>query len=145
MNTRKIRTALMIGLLLLTSFFSNVVFAEIIVIINSNNPTESISKVKLSQIFLGKVDSITNSNKMTPVNQNGSSDLRKIFDKQMLKRTTKQVKAYWIKQLFSGNGSPPKELGSDSDVINYIVGDETAISYIDSSALNSSVKVLRIM
>jgi len=51
-----------------------------------------------------------------------------------------QVKAYWSKQLFSGNGTPPREVASVAEVKRAVAGDATAIGYIDRAALDASVK-----
>ena len=44
--------------------------------------------------------------------------------------------------MFSGKGKPPKELGSDADVINFVSSNPGAIGYIDAGSVNESVKVV---
>ena len=50
------------------------------------------------------------------------------------------MKAYWAKQMFSGNGSPPRELASSADVKRAVAADPTAIGYVEKGAVDSSVK-----
>ena len=96
-----------------------------------------------SRVFLGKSKTLKG-NGITPTNQVSASDSRKEFDNVFLGKTPQQIKAYWSKQLFSGNGAPPKELNGDLDVLVHVSENKKAIGYINKSALNPSVKVIAI-
>ncbi|AWB69131.1 phosphate ABC transporter substrate-binding protein (plasmid) [Saccharobesus litoralis] len=139
MNKIKILT-----LVLLTGLFSTNVMAEVVVVVNANNSITSLSKAELIRIFQGKQDKFATGKKAIPVNQIPPSEARQSFDSDMLGRTTKQMTAYWSKQLFSGNATPPKELNGDIDVLKFILASEHAIGYVDKSAVNDAVKVITI-
>ena len=48
----------------------------------------------------------------------------------------------WSRLVFSGRALPPKELGSDADVVKAVAADPSAVGYVDSSAVNSSVRAV---
>ena len=131
-------------LAVMSLFFSVPSYSDIVVIVNAKNSVSSISKSDLNRIFLGKKSEFGNGQKAIPVNQYYSSDIRAKFDKQFLRKSPQQSKAYWSKQLFTGAGKPPMEMPGDLDVLQEVAKNEDMIGYVDSSALNESVKVLTV-
>ena len=57
-------------------------------------------------------------------------------------KSSAQVKAAWSRLVFSGKGTPPKELGSSADVKKFVAANADAIGYIEKSAVDGSVKVV---
>ncbi len=107
--------------------------AEIIVVVNNANAA-ALTKNDVSRIFLGKMK------KYTPVNMSSGNALRAEFNKKALKKSSNQVKAYWSKLVFSGKGTPPKELASDAEIKAFVASNPNAIGYIDSASLDGTVK-----
>jgi ABC-type phosphate transport system substrate-binding protein len=133
-----------IKVVLITSLFSlpSLAFAEVAVIVNSSN-TATISDSDISRLFLGKLKSFPNGDKAAPVNSKFGSETRNEFEKKILKKSSSQVKAYWSKLIFSGKGKPPKELGSDKDILTLVASDPTIIGYVDAASVDSTVKVIK--
>ena len=124
--------------------FSATSFADVVVIVNSGNSVSSLTKSELSRIFLGKTTSFGNGSKAVAVNQISASSSRSEFDSNMLGKSTSQINAYWSKQMFSGGGTPPEELNGDLAVLQHVASNPDSIGYIESTALNDSVKVVAI-
>ena len=57
-------------------------------------------------------------------------------------KTGAQVKAAWSRLVFSGKGTPPKELGSSAEVKKFVAANADGIGYIEKSALDGSVKAV---
>lgn len=127
------------SLALVAIVMSTAVSAEIIVVVNNANDGV-VTKNDVSRIFLGKMKSFTDGGSVTPVNISSSNALRGEFNKKALKKSSSQVKAYWSKLVFSGKGTPPKELDSDAKIKAFVSSNVNAIGYIDSKNLDSSVK-----
>jgi hypothetical protein len=53
-----------------------------------------------------------------------------------------QVKPHWTKTIFTGRGQPPKSVPNSIEVRTLIAANPQAISYIERSAIDSTVKVL---
>ena len=119
-------------------------FAEVVVIVNAGSGVSSMKKAQLSRIFLGKTTTFGDGSKAEAINQISASGSRTNFDSNMLGKTTSQINAYWSKQMFSGSGTPPEELNGDLAVLQHVAANPNSIGYIESSALNDSVKVVEI-
>jgi hypothetical protein len=53
-----------------------------------------------------------------------------------------QVKAFWSKIIFTGRGQPPKTVATSREAKQLLVASPNAISYIDQSLVDSSVRVV---
>jgi len=114
--------------------------AEFVVIVNPKNAAASMSAEQVSQLFLGRSTSFPGGAAATPVDQKEGSALRDEFYTKVADKNPGQVKAFWAKQMFSGKGQPPKEVGSSAEVKKAVAADPNAIGYIEKGALDGTVK-----
>lgn len=122
-------------------FLAAPVNAEVAVIVHpSNNST--LDRKMIQWLFLGKKKSFTNNAIAIPVYQEPGSTARQSFTTTILKKTEKQLKSYWSKQLFTGKGMPPEEISNDAAVKQYIANNPAGIGYIDASKIDNSVRVV---
>lgn len=128
-------------LFLFTLLFSASTWAGIAVIVHPSNGS-ALGQAEISRIFLGKMKSFPGGGQAIPINQSEGSGPRGNFEKAMLKKSASQIKAYWSKLVFTGKGTPPKEVSSDAEVIDLIKANPNLIGYIDESAVTPDVKVI---
>lgn len=128
-------------MLLLSMLCTAPALAEIAVVVNPAN-SNVVSSDDLSRLFLGKAASFSDGTKAVPVNQSEGAAAREEFDSKVLNRSAAQLKAYWSKLVFTGKGTPPKELADDAAVKAAVAGEVGAIGYISSGSVDSSVKVI---
>ena len=114
--------------------------AELVVIVAAKNPTTSLTKEQAAQLFLGKSATFPGGGTATPLDLAEGAATRDEFYAKVTEKNAGQLKAYWAKQMFSGNGSPPRELASSADVKRAVAADPTAIGYVEKGAVDSSVK-----
>jgi len=119
-----------------TVLFSASAIADIAVIANSGSSASSMTSKDIKKIFLGKNTS------MTPIDQAEGSATRNAFYQQVAKKSEAQMKAYWSKMIFSGKATPPGTASDDAAVKAWVVSNKNGIGYIDSSAVDDTVKVL---
>ncbi len=115
--------------------------AEIAVIVNPAN-ANAVSADDLNRLFLGRASSFADGSKATPLNLAEGQAARDEFDSKVLNRSAAQLKAYWSKLVFTGKGTPPKELADDAAVKAAVAADSSAIGYISSASVDGSVKVV---
>lgn len=127
--------------LLLAALFSANALAEIAVVVNPAN-ANAVSADDLNRLFLGRTSSFSDGSKATPLNLAEGLASRDEFDSKVLSRSSAQLKAYWSKLVFTGKGTPPKELADDAQVKAAVAADATAIGYISSASVDGSVKVV---
>lgn len=116
--------------------------AEVVVVVSAKNAATSLTADQAADIFLGKSSTLPGGGQAVPVDQAESSSVREEFYTKATGKTAAQVKAYWSKQIFSGKGQPPKDVGDNGGVKSQLASNPNAIGYIDKSAVDASVKAL---
>jgi ABC-type phosphate transport system substrate-binding protein len=127
--------------LLLSVLLSGAVAADIAVVVHPAN-TNTVSADELNRLFLGRASSFGDGGKATPFNLAEGLAARDEFDTKVLSRSAAQLKAYWSKLVFTGKGTPPKELADDAEVKAAVASDTSAIGYISSASVDDSVRVV---
>lgn len=139
MNLRKSIAPL--ALTLAVGVASTSTWAEVAVIVHPDNGAD-ISAKDIERIFLGKSKSFSGGGEALPINQTDSSPVRESFDTGLLDKTPAQMKAYWSKLVFTGKGTPPKEVSGDDEVKALISSNPNTIGYVDAGSVDGSVKVI---
>lgn len=115
-----------------------------VVIIHPDNPMQSLDRRELSDLFLKRVTIWPNDEAVRPIDQLSTSEVRRSFVTDVLKRSVSAVRSYWQQILFSGRGLPPPELESDEAVIEYVLRYRGAVGYVSPHAQLGEAKVLRV-
>lgn len=127
---------------LLISVASTIAFADTSVIVSANNPNSTLDQTAVSKIFLGKAKRFPDGSQALPVDQDEGSAVREAFNSSVLGKSDSQLKSYWSRLIFTGKGTPPKPSGDDAAVKDLVAKNPNIIGYIDSSAVDASVKVV---
>lgn len=135
---KKLLAATLAGVSLIASVSA---WSGVAVIVNPNN-ANALSEADVTRIFLGKKKAYPDGSEAIPVDQAEGSPIRSSFVSTVLKKNDQQIKAYWAQLLFTGKGTPPKEVGGGADVKKLIAENPALIGYIDSSEVDGSVKVV---
>jgi len=135
--------------LLILGFFLLVAFETIYpqsykIIINIENELNSATKEEVSNYFLKKRTKWSNQTTIIPVDLISSSNVRIQFTEEIHGKTINQIRAFWQQSIFSGNATPPIELNSDLEIINFVKQNKGAIGYVSFETLTKGVNVLTI-
>ncbi len=138
MNVRYfLAITLSLGSLIVSAF----AHADMAVIVHPSNQN-TLSASDISRIFLGKKRTFPDGSDAIAVDQKEGQAARSVFTTSILKKNDQQLKAYWAQLLFTGKGTPPKEVGTDLDVKSLVAKNPALIGYIRSSDADGSVKVV---
>jgi ABC-type phosphate transport system substrate-binding protein len=119
--------------------------AAVKVVVHSTNSINSLTKAKVADLFLKRTTRWENGRAVTPVDQSEKSPARAPFTKDLLGKEVLWVKSYWQKMIFSGRATPPAELSSDAEVLDFIRSNPDAIGYVSESAtISGAVKPLTV-
>ena len=116
--------------------------AQVAVIVNPKSATASMTADQVAGIFLGKTNTLPSGATAAPTDLPESAAAREAFYSKVTGKQSAQVKAAWSRIVFSGKGTPPKELASAADVKKFVASNPDAIGYIEKSAVDGSVKVV---
>jgi ABC-type phosphate transport system substrate-binding protein len=114
--------------------------ADVVVVVSSKASVASLSKEQVSDLYLGKNQELGGGSAALFDLPDGS--LKDAFYDKATGRSLQQIKATWSKLVFTGKGLPPKEAASPDALKKAIAADPHAIGYLDSGAVDASVKVV---
>jgi ABC-type phosphate transport system substrate-binding protein len=102
----------------------------VVVIVNVENPSRTLDRNTLIDVFLKKRSRWSGGVVIRPVDQARGAAVRRAFSEEVLGRSVAAVRIYWNRQVFSGRGVPPPELASDDEVVKYVANHPGAIGYV---------------
>jgi ABC-type phosphate transport system substrate-binding protein len=137
-SLKKVLAASLAGASLLLSAAA---FSGVAVVVHPGNGND-LSAQDITRIFLGKKKSFPDGSEAIPIDQSEGSATRTAFVTTILKKNGQQIKAYWAQLLFTGKGTPPKDVGNSAGVKKLISENPALIGYIDSGDVDGSVKVV---
>lgn len=114
------------------------------VIVNPKNPLSELERDKLADMFLKKRSHWPDGENVRPVDLPSSSDARKSFSDEVLRRSVAAVKSYWQQLIFSGRDIPPPELESDIAVRDFVLSHPGGVGYVSGSAELGNAKVISV-
>lgn len=116
----------------------------LVVVVSANSPLAEMSQNHLVDVYLGRTTRFPDGRSVVPLDQENGSSSRDQFYAEFMGRSPSDVKAHWSKLIFTGRGRPPQELSGDEAVRLRVAEDSSTIGYIDISAVDASVRILRI-
>ncbi|MDP2227403.1 MAG: hypothetical protein Q8J78_07985 [Moraxellaceae bacterium] len=115
--------------------------ADMVLVANPSNSLSSLPQSQVSRLFLGQTGTFPDGSRAIPLDVEGDSRAR--FYRDVLKRQPDQIEKYWARMIFTGKAQPPREVKA-REVKALVAETPGAISYIDSSLVDASVKVIRV-
>jgi ABC-type phosphate transport system substrate-binding protein len=127
---------------LLSLLFLKSASADVAVIVHPSQTFSAMSADDVSRIFLGKTNNFPGGAQAIAVNQDDGSATRVKFNETICKKNASQYKAYWSQLMFTGKGTPPKDVGKDAAVKALVAANPNMVGYIDSGSVDATVKVV---
>jgi hypothetical protein len=108
--------------------------APLRVVVNSASTVGPMSPNEVSGLFLKRTLMFPNGLPATPVDQIQESANWTIFARWIHRKSGPALQTFWQDQIFSGRASPPPELPSDAEVLDFVRRNLNGIGYVSSSA-----------
>lgn len=118
------------------------VSADVVAVVSSKSPVTSLSKGQVIDIFLGKRTRFPDGSPAVPIDQTEGSAARDEFYSRFAAMSAAQLKAFWSKIIFTGRGQPPMTVATSLEAKKLLLANPNAISYIDQSLVDSSLRVV---
>lgn len=109
--------------------------AEVVVIVSAKSSLAPTVE-QVCQTFLGKIKT------PTPITLAEKNSTRDEFYSKSCNKDPAQVRSIWAKLIFTGGGTPPKEVETDKDMKKLVAADPQSVGYIDKKNLDASVKMV---
>jgi len=140
MTRKRRRAGTAIGMLLILA--TGAALADVVAVVSSKSPLATLSKNQVTDIFLGKTTRFPDGTQAIPIDQQEGSPARDEFYATYAGQSPAQVKSHWTKIIFTGRGKPPRAVGDGIEARKLIAANPQAISYMERSDVDSTVKVI---
>lgn len=127
-------------LAVLTACWIGAVSAEVAVIVHPSNQ-QAINETYLKNLFTGKQKSFPDGSPAIVLNLPEGDSQQSLFNEKALGKSNAQLKAYWSKVIFTGKGTPPKEVTA-AEMLNLVATNPSTIGVIDVSQADKAVRIL---
>jgi hypothetical protein len=139
-NTKKILQAALVGIAL--GLCASVCNAELVVIVSAKSPVGSVSENDVADIYLGRTSQLPGGGDVVPIDLASDSASRNAFYREVVGKSSAQLRAYWSKLIFTGRGQPPREVADAAAMKKLVANGTNTIGYIEKSDLDASVKAV---
>jgi ABC-type phosphate transport system substrate-binding protein len=113
---------------------------DMVVIVNPANPVV-LSKSLVVSYYLGESKSWIGGVPIKLLELSPDNPTRVAFDKDVLGKSTQQLKDIWSQNSLSGKAIAPRVLTSDEEVKKAVSASKIAIGYIKASSVDDTVRV----
>ncbi len=114
------------------------------IIANPSIKADTISSQELKSVFLEQRNALADGSRVEPVISKGGA-AHEIFVKLYLGKTDSDLQNYYRTLVFTGKGSAPKMVGSDTEIAAYVAKTRGAIGYVSSDVSVEGVKTLSVV
>jgi ABC-type phosphate transport system substrate-binding protein len=116
----------------------------VVIVANRSVAASQISEAQLREIFTGARSRSNDGTRTVPVLLRGGP-AHEVFLHNYVRDNPEQFRTRWRKAVFTGQGSMPKEFGSEGELLDYVEATPGAIGYVSRINEKTSVKVLRLL
>lgn len=111
-----------------------------VIVVNKANTTAELSAGQAKLMFLRKVKRLwPETNKpIKPVNIKGSNPAKATFLSKVLAMSNEEMEQYFKQRQFANSETPPTEVDSENQVIDFVAGNEGAIGYVSEAVYNAN-------
>jgi len=115
--------------------------ADVKIIANDSVQASSVSADDLKRVFLLTRNSLEDGSHAEPVLLKGGA-AHEAFLREYLGKTDSALQTYYRSLVFTGKASMPKTVGSDAEVVAFVLKTKGAIGYVSCSAIAPGTKTL---
>lgn len=131
-----------VSLLITLSWPSAAPLADTVAVIAHPSLKDTLNADQVRRIYMGKTSQLPSGSHATPVIVKQSDEMHARFARTVLNRSTKQLRSYWAKRLFTGKSKPPLAVQSLQEMKELVSSNEGYIGYMLLSDTDASVKTI---
>ena len=130
-------------IILLTLSGTSLASERIVVVANIAQNNVTLSKSQVRDLFMSGTS--PESLSLSPLSIAPGDQSRTVFNTRIIGLPESRIQAYWAQMRFSGRLTPPKEVESPEQMLDYLKANEGSIGYLpESTQLPEGLKVVYI-
>ena len=96
----------------------------------------------IRRLYLGKEKSLAGANVTFALDVDEKSPVRAAFLTKVIEKSETELRQYWSRLIFTGKATPPRNIGGDAAVKDFVARNQDSVGIIDSALVDATVKVL---
>jgi hypothetical protein len=116
--------------------------AELAVVVNARCGVAAMTRNEVINLFFGRTRQFFNGIEAQPVDMLDAHPDRARFYNGLVGKDLSEINAYWSRQVFSGRMQPPVKVGSQEEVLKWVVSHPGGIGFIELSKADARVRVV---
>jgi hypothetical protein len=138
-----IRQLLQIILMVSTLALPGVAAAlDLVVVTHPHNGIEKMSKDEVINIYMGRYRKMPNGETALALDLSKPQGEKAHFYNLMVGKELPEINSYWARLMFSGQGSPPRQIDSVEELITIISSNKGALAYMDRKKVDKRVRIV---
>ncbi len=113
--------------------------ADIAVVLHQAQGVESLSRVEVINIFMGRYRRLPAGESAAPADL---EPLKARFYRALLGKDLAEINSYWARLVFSGQASPPVQLRDSTEMLAYLRRNPGAIGFIEAGDVPTDLWVV---
>ena len=115
--------------------------AELVIVTGNQSLISSLTDNEVRQLFSGQLRSLMG-RRVQPLDLSSRDSAREQFYQKVMGRTPDQMRAYWTRLIFTGQGQPPREVSNIREMETLLMSSAEYIGYLPESSLTGNMRVL---
>lgn len=139
-----IRQSWMLLLLLAATSYSGSLKAsnDFVVVANPQAGIYKMSKDDVINVYMGRNRKLASGINAQPIDLESPLAEKANFYSVMVNKELPEISSYWARLMFSGQGSPPKQVMTTEQALEIVSNVKGAIAYIDRKKIDKRVKIV---
>lgn len=132
----------LICLLLVWGAAGPVAAIDYVIIVNAKSTIVVLSRDEVINIFMGRTRRLASGINAVPVDLALPATSKDQFYTRLVGKSAQDINSYWARLMFTGQGFPPRQAESESEVLEMVGSLRGGIGYIDRNHVTKQVKVV---
>lgn len=114
-------------------------YADLAVVAHPHSQVVTLDRAQLINIYMGRYRQLPTGEPALPVDL---SALKERFYRALVSKDLAEINSYWARLVFSGQVSPPLQLESAKDVLEYVRRNPGALGFVEVAEVPADIKVV---
>lgn len=115
----------------------------VVVVVSAQSTVRTLDPAALADIFLGKLGALPDGTRLVPVDLDQPT-LHDTFYTKIIGKSPTQLRAYWSRLIFSGQGKPPRRASTAGELKSLLAQGAQYIGYLERGDLDATVREVAI-
>lgn len=115
---------------------------DLVVVTHPHNGIEKMSKDEVINIYMGRYRKMPNGETALALDLSKQQGEKAYFYNLMVGKELPEINSYWARLMFSGQGSPPRQVDSVEELIAIVSSNKGALAYMDRKKVDKRVRIV---